>query len=328
MFLVEAPVKGDAWRSNWVGDQNLPEAHAFLHSSLIDGRPLSEASGEALGELQRIGLLVPAGAVSKRVDYDLTAATHCNSGTCVVSEVDAREVVGAPVRSNGFRIPDEWRSPGLALAFHRQGGIFGPVLAAEAESSGRSLAAQFDPPEVVTEFSRTGFVCLDQLLPHSHVLELGRYFQSLADEGYLERHDDRGTHRHIAHNHPVANFWHDQINARVSHLAGRPTKPSYSFASLYEAGGDLDWHTDRPPCEYTITLLLDYAPTKDDGHSPWPLRIRGRDQREHSIQQRIGDALIFRGRELEHSRPQLPAGHRSSSLLFHFVDFDYAGVMS
>lgn len=185
-----------------------------------------------------------------------------------------------------------------------------------------------DDAETRAHFEREGFAMLDGLLPADEVAELGRYYQSLAEEGFLQLDDDRGSRRHVAHSHPVADFWHRQLNERVSHLVGRATKPSYSFVSLYLEGGELKWHVDRPPCEYTITLLIDYAPLDEAGSSPWALKLRARDGSTREIHQRVGDALIFKGRELKHSREVLPERHRSASLLFHFVDADYDGVMT
>lgn len=184
-----------------------------------------------------------------------------------------------------------------------------------------------DDAETCAHFEREGFAMLDGLLPADEVAKLGRYFQSLAAEGFLQLDDYRGSRRHIAHSHPVADFWHRQLNPRVSHLVGRATKPSYSFVSLYLEGGELKWHVDRPPCEYTITLLIDYAPLDDAGRSPWALKLRARDGSNRELYQRVGDALIFKGRELKHCREVLPEGHRSASLLFHFVDADYVGEM-
>ncbi len=176
-------------------------------------------------------------------------------------------------------------------------------------------------------FAREGFAELAGLLPAEHVAELGRYFQALAAEGFLGLDTDRGCCRHVAHNHPIANAFHGQLNERISQLVGKRTKPSYSFVSIYVAGGDLKWHTDRPPCEYTVTLLLDYAPLDAEGRSRWALEVTGRDGVIHDLHQRVGDALIFKGRELSHCRDVLQAGHRSASVLFHFVDEDYDGEM-
>ena len=68
-------------------------------------------------------------------------------------------------------------------------------------------------------------------------------------------------------------------------------------------------------------------PLDAEGRSPWALKLTGRDGTIHSLHQGVGEALIFKGRELRHGRDMLPEGHRSASLLFHFVDEDYDGVM-
>ncbi len=199
-FLVEAPIKGASFSSVRVCADNLPGAHAFLRSILIDGNKNAQISEQDAVELRQIGLFAPADALPQAVEF-------------------------------------------------------------------------------------------------------------------------------TAHNHLVANFWHDQLNERVTQLAGQRTKLSYSFVSLYIEGGDLFWHTDRPPCEYTITLLLDYAPLDADSRSPWALKVKGRDGTTHSLHLRVGEALILKGRELVHGREVLPDAHRSASLLFHFVNEDFAGEL-
>jgi len=191
-----------------------------------------------------------------------------------------------------------------------------------------ATAAALDNAATRAHFAREGFAIMQDLLPTAHVAALGHYFRELAAQGFLERDDAGNTRRFMAHNHPVADFWHHQLNERVAQLVGRGTQPSYSFVSVYEAGGDLCWHVDRPPCEYTITLLVDYAPLDAEQRSPWALNIRGRDGRLHAVHQCLGEALIFQGRELKHSRDLLPSGHRSTSILFHFVDDDYQGEMT
>ncbi|MEP6881035.1 MAG: hypothetical protein ABI866_03525, partial [Dokdonella sp.] len=62
-----------------------------------------------------------------------------------------------------------------------------------------------------------------------------------------------------------------------------------------------------------------------DSRSPWALKVKGRDGTTHSLHLRIGEALILKGRELVHGREVLPNGHRSASLLFHFVNEDFDG---
>jgi hypothetical protein len=315
----------------------LPGAHSFLCSILIDGRADAQIGDHEATELRRIGLFAPADAIPQAVKYrfpvrDPTHAEPLRPSSSSVGMAGPIEYLPAPLR-----IPAAWSELALQFEPHHHDSIWAPVQVADADSpavaSARqpgTAASQFaalDGGATRTHFEREGYAVLENLLPTGHVCELGRYFQALAAEGYLSCSEERGSRRYIAHNDAVANFWHDQLNERVSQLAGRRTKPSYSFVSLYLSGGDLFWHTDRPPCEYTITLLLDYAPLDADRRSPWALKLSGRDGTIHSLHQRIGEALIFKGRELRHGREMLPEGHRSASLLFHFVDEDYDGEL-
>lgn len=329
LFLVQAPVKGAQFSVRVVDPAELPEAHRFLASALVRGEVVDQVSEQGVTELRQIGLLAPLDQLPQPVHYDLAAHPAANGGG-VRSRDQATAASGEPVRSRGFRLPADWTELPLRFLPHHHGSVWAPALVEASPPSpaaNDAPATELDTRETREFFAREGFVELADLLPASHVAELARYFWALASEGFMALDQDRGCRRHVAHSHPVADFWHDQLNERVSQLVGRRTKPSYSFVSLYLEGGDLKWHNDRPPCEYTITLLLDYAPLDDAGRSPWALQVKGRDGTLHRLHQRIGDALIFQGRELLHCRDALPAGHRSGSLLFHFVDAEFDGEM-
>ncbi len=335
-FLVEAPVKGASWSCVRVCAENLPGAHSFLCSILIDGRRDTQIGEQDAAELVRIGLFAPVDAMPQAVAYQFPLRGTEDSGASI-SRSEMGEIGGQAERALALGLPAEWSEQTLRFEPHHHGSVWAPAQVAVGAEPGdgriaeRSLVLEpetsLDGDATRTQFEREGFARLENLLPAEHVKELGRYFHALAEQGFLHCINDRGMLRYIAHNHPVASFWHEQLNNRVSQLAGRRTKPSYSYVSLYIAGGDLFWHTDRPPCEYTITLLLDYAPLDANNRSPWALKLKGRDGTDHALYQRAGEALILRGRELMHGRDVLPDGHRSASLLFHFVNEDYAGVM-
>jgi hypothetical protein len=334
-FLVRAPVKAAALSMVLVQASNFPAAHAFLCSTLVDGRSDAPLSAQGADELLRIGLFAPRDALPQAVSYPLPTleASAAAQARCQ-SEVEALST--DPARAIQLHLPDDWREQELHFVPHHHGSVWAPVIKPSfgasgngcvAMATGREPALPLDSAATHEQFTRDGFTTLQDLLPAVHVQALGQYFRELAAEGFLARDADGSTRRFMAHNDPVANFWHQQLNERVAQLAGRRTKPSYSFVSVYDQGGDLSWHTDRPPCEYTITLLIDYAPLDHEQRSPWALKIRGRDGRLHAVHQCLGEALIFKGRELKHSRDLLPCGHRSTSILFHFVDDDYHGVM-
>lgn len=335
-FLIEVPIRGVSLCSVQVAADNLPGAHEFLCSTLIDGRTDVQIDEQAETELVQIGLFAPADSLPQAVNYEFPRCCPTYSGP-LLSRAEVEAISSERSPSCQLRLPTEWSEQAIRFMAHRGDGIWAPVRV-DSHSGPDDRAATkrlelclpanvSDSDATRAQFIQEGFVNLDNLLPAEHVAELGRYFQALTAEGFLPCLNDRGTHRYVAHNHTVARYWHDQLNRRVSQLARQPTKPSYCFASVYAAGGGLSWHNDRTPCEYTIALLLFYTPLRADNRSPWALKLKARDGTVHSVHQRVGDALMFKGRELMHSRDVLPDGHRSVSLMFHFVDADYAGEM-
>ncbi len=336
-FLIQAPIKGASLSCVRVSAENLPGAHAFLCSTLIDGQKDVKIGEQDAAELRQIGLFAYADVMPQPVAYQFPMRDSESAGT-LLSGSGVNTAGSRNSHLTEMRIPVEWREQALRFEPHHHGSVWAPIQVATAvELIGRSETEQpsawqpqtvLDGEAVHTQFQLEGFAMLENLLPSEHVREMGRYFQALAEQGFLACNSERGTRRFTAINHPVARFWHHQLNERVSQLAGRRTKPSYSYVSLYIEGGSLFWHTDIPPCEYTITVLLDYAPLDSDDRSPWALKLKGRDGTIHLMHQRVGEALILKGRELSHGRDVLPDGHRSASLLFHFVDEDYDGVMA
>lgn len=326
-FLVQAPRRGDAFTITLVTSSTLPLAYQYLAAALLDGTGEALNDPAALCELQQIGLLVAPEELSQPVSYPMADWTSDTATTTAI-----------PAAALPWSVPAEWQAPHIRFVRCPESKLWMPVqidpaqvspkTTPDTEISGANVSET--PPSDISAaklLQDEGYAALDALLPPSAISALATYFRNLGDQGYLERRESRGVRRLIAHNHPVAQFWHHQLNQRISALAGRPTKPSYSFVSSYLQGSDLFWHTDRPPCEYTITLLIDYAPLSPDGRSGWPLLIRRRDDQIASVRQRIGDALLFKGRELPHSRDHLPQGHQSLSLLFHYVNADYAGEL-
>ncbi len=335
-FLVEAPIKGASFSSVWVCQENLPAAHAFLRAVLIDGLKTAQIGEQDALELRQIGILAAADELPQAIEYQFPLRDFAAPGR-LLSRVEVALSAGKFAPSTTLNLPTEWSEQELRFAAHHHGSVWAPCRAAITEASNDSSECEpseptfqkiaLDDEATRRQFEREGFAILQNLLPNEHVKQLAEYFQALAAQGFLYRHANRGTRRYTAHNHSVARFWHEQLNERVSQLCGRQTKPSYSFVSMYVEGGDLFWHTDRPPCEYTISLLIDYAPLAAHDQSPWPLKLKGRDGTTHSLHQRIGEASILKGRELSHGREVLPDGHRSASLLFHFVNEDYDGEM-
>ncbi len=171
-----------------------------------------------------------------------------------------------------------------------------------------------------------GYVALDDLLHPFHLGALRRYFRHQTRTGRFHLGDDQAPGRYIAHNEPVTRFFHQQLTDLISDVAGALVTPSYSYVTLYQGGSNLDPHTDRDQCEYTLSLCFDATP-EPIAQIPWPLNLQTAEG-PMSVWQHLGDGLLFRGRYLTHWRDRLPEGQTASSILFHYVDQGFQGVYS
>lgn len=174
-------------------------------------------------------------------------------------------------------------------------------------------------------FREQGYAVVDGLLHPFQLAELRRYFRRQIRAGKMRLGDGQSPLRYIAHNDPAAGFFHGQLTKAVSDLVGERVKPSYVYMASYLSGAQLERHTDREQCEFSITLCLDYAP-EPSGATPWPLYLdtpRG----TATIHQAIGDGLLYRGRELPHYRKTLARGNTSTSLFLHYVAEDFDGAL-
>lgn len=174
-------------------------------------------------------------------------------------------------------------------------------------------------------FRNKGYAPLPALLHPFHVAALRRYYRSRIRQGGIHLGDAQSPLRYVAHDEPVACFFHRQFTPLYSALAGEPLKPSYVYFASYLGGADLQKHIDREQCEFSITLCLDFSP-EPQLETSWPIRLETSNG-EIAVYQALGDALAYRGTQLPHFRHSLPSGHTSTSIFFHYVRADFQGLL-
>lgn len=158
-----------------------------------------------------------------------------------------------------------------------------------------------------------------------HVAALRRYYRHRVRTGGMVLGDGQSSRRYVAHNDGVARFFQHQLTAAMSAVAGEAVKPSYVYVASYQGGARLDVHTDRVQCEFSITFCLDYAPEPQLA-TPWPLKLHTKSGIV-TVYQAIGDALLYRGRSVPHSRDTLRQGQTSTSIFFHYVREGFSGTL-
>jgi len=171
-----------------------------------------------------------------------------------------------------------------------------------------------------------GYVAVPDLIHPFHVGALRRYYRHRTRTGCFLMGDEQVRRRFAAHNESVASFVHDQLTQAFGDIASALLRPSYSYFVSYLSGSELDEHVDREQCEYSITACIDASP-EPWGESPWPIKLGSGDEAV-PVYQKIGDALLYRGCQVPHSRDRLDDGFTSASLLLHYVDESFEGNLS
>lgn len=91
--------------------------------------------------------------------------------------------------------------------------------------------------------------------------------------------------------------------------------PAYSYYRVYKPGANLVRHVDRPSCEISATVSLEYDYCGSD--YKWPIFIG-----DATCTMNPGDLVIYRGCEVEHWREVFSAPEGSYHIQFfcHYVD--------
>jgi len=175
------------------------------------------------------------------------------------------------------------------------------------------------------QFRKKGYVPIRSLLHPFHVAALRRYYRRAVRQRKIRFGDEQCPLRYGAHNEPVARFFHHQIANAVCAIVGEPIKPSYVYWASYMSGAELNKHTDREQCEFSVTLCLDFSPEPELATS-WPICL-DTPEGTVTVYQALGDGLLYMGAKLPHYRATLAEGHTSTSAFFHYVPSGFSGSL-
>ena len=174
-------------------------------------------------------------------------------------------------------------------------------------------------------FRERNYVPLGDLIHPFNLAALRRYYRYAIRRGAIRLGDEQSARRYVAHNEPVARYFHHQITNAVSAIVGEPVKPSYVYLASYLSGAELKKHTDRQQCEFSVTLCLDFSPEPELATS-WPIRL-DTPEGTVTVYQALGDGLVYRGTKVPHYRDVLGKGYTSTSIFFHYVPSDFSGSL-
>jgi len=112
---------------------------------------------------------------------------------------------------------------------------------------------------------------------------------------------------------------HERLWPTFEQVVGEKLIPTYAYARLYSNGDELIKHTDRSPCEVSVTIQLGRS-----HHYAWPIYMG--DQRFDMAE---GDGVLYPGCDVEHWREPCagPDDYYSGQVFLHYVrkDGQHAG---
>jgi hypothetical protein len=118
------------------------------------------------------------------------------------------------------------------------------------------------------------------------------------------------------------------LTGTVELIIGQKLVPTYSYFRFYREGDVLRVHSDRPACEHSVSLTLDYS-----DNVPWPIEVARQPVAQAlpitddfgaepyaSVAMQVGDALVYRGTTHRHARITPNPNGWSAHIFMHWVD--------
>ena len=130
------------------------------------------------------------------------------------------------------------------------------------------------------------------------------------------------------HDYRPMNFFLLGLTPIVSKLVGRDLLPTYNYFRIYREGDVCLIHSDRPSCEHSVSLTLDYSDDEvwdlqvasDRTSGAQPLADSFGLDRHSSVGMRPGDAVLYQGVHHRHGRITPNPNRWSAHLFLHFVE--------
>ena len=164
--------------------------------------------------------------------------------------------------------------------------------------------------DTVQQFKDNGYVHLKGFLDEDNCKELTQELKKYIEQGKTTKDEQCPISEAI---HGTVTF--DQLLVDLlphfEKACGKRLYPTYSYARLYKPGEELKKHTDRPACEISATVTLGF-----DG-DVWSIYMAG-----NKVDMQVGDAVLYRGMEIEHWREKYTEGQWQAQVFLHYVDAD------
>ena len=168
----------------------------------------------------------------------------------------------------------------------------------------------------IQEFKEKGYVHLKNFLHADSCKELTRELKKLVNQKKTVK-DEQCPLSEAIHGTVTFDKLLEDLTPHFEQASGLKLFPTYSYARFYNSQNEeLKVHRDRPACEISATLTLDFE------GDVWPIYMGNNEDKSNAteIKMEIGDAVMYRGCDIYHWREPYKEGKWQAQVFLHYVD--------
>ena len=163
---------------------------------------------------------------------------------------------------------------------------------------------------MTNDFDKNGYVHLKGFLDLDNCRELTQELNKYIERGESTK-DFQCPISEAVHGTVTFDTLLQDLLPYFEKACGKRLYPTYSYARLYKPGEELKKHKDRPACEISATVTLGFE------GDPWAIYMEG-----NKVDMQVGDAVLYRGMDIEHWRKKYTEGQWQAQVFLHYVDAD------
>ena len=192
--------------------------------------------------------------------------------------------------------------------------------------------------KIIGDYEADGFAFVERLISReiaeafvAHLkADVGESALSVGKVGQMHNLLSRPAIELYGHRYTQMLFFLWGLTPVMEQITGRDLLPTYDYLRFYREGDICRVHYDRPACEHSLSLTLDYS----DGVA-WPLEVGAENSDPSSkveqdfgnepfssLEMNVGDAVVYRGVNHRHGRTTPNPNGWSVHLFLHWVDRD------
>ena len=160
-------------------------------------------------------------------------------------------------------------------------------------------------------FYTDGYIVVRGLVDKDVALELGKYMKAREMMSEGNKNDIQVPLSVSFYSDTRLLETQEKLLPLIELRTGLELFKTYNFSRIYKKGAILRMHKDREACEISLTMDL--------GGDPWSIWVLDRDENPIKIDLNPGDALIYRGCEINHWRSKFN-GDEHRQVFIHYVD--------